>query len=132
MNVFFDVDYTLITWDYRLRPHVKDVFARLRAEGHTIYIWSGMGLRWEVVERFALHDLIETCYAKPLYDHHARLPELGVPLVPDYVIDDHIEIVEAFGGYHIPPPGTPLDADDEMLRVEEAIRAHTARAATAG
>jgi len=124
MNVFFDVDYTLITWDYRLRPHVREVFTRLREDGHTIYIWSGVGKRWEVVKRFELHDLIETCYDKPLYNHHARLSELGIPVVPDFVIDDHAEVVHAFGGYHIPEPRHPLDADDEMLRVYEAIRAH--------
>lgn len=122
MNIFFDVDYTLITWDYRLRPHVREVFKQLRNDGHVIYLWSGMGRRWEVVERFALHDLVETCHAKPIYDHHARLAELGIDVFPDFVIDDHVEVVNAFGGYHIPEPGDPLDADEEMLRVYAAIQ----------
>ena len=30
MNIFFDVDDTLVTWDFRLRPHVRDVFQQLR------------------------------------------------------------------------------------------------------
>ncbi|MBI2761006.1 MAG: hypothetical protein HYX51_06230 [Chloroflexi bacterium] len=124
MNVFFDVDYTLITWDYRLRPHVREVFARLRDDGHTIYLWSGMGKRWEVVKRFHLHDLIADCFDKPLYNHVARLPELEVTVYPDYVIDDHADPVLVFGGYHIPAPRTPLDEDDEMLRVYDAIRLH--------
>lgn len=121
MNIFFDVDFTLISWNYRLRPHVRTVFEWLRADGHTIYIWSGMGMRWEIVREHQLHDLVADCFAKPLYDHIARLDELGIAVYPDYVIDDHAEVVEVFGGYHIPPPLTPLEQDQEMLRVYDAI-----------
>src|SRR4029079_3749145 len=34
MNIFFDVDNTIITWDVKLRPGVHEVFARLREDGH--------------------------------------------------------------------------------------------------
>jgi hypothetical protein len=122
MNIFFDVDFTLITWDYRLRPHVREVFQRLKDDGHTVYLWSGVGKRWEVVEQFALHDLIADCFEKPLYRHTERLEELGVTVRPDFVIDDHAEPVEAFGGVVISPPLAPLDEDREMLRIYEAIR----------
>jgi hypothetical protein len=124
MNIFFDVDDTLITWDYRLRPHVREVFQQLRDDGHDVYLWSGLGKRWEVVERFALRDLILDCFEKPLFRHVERLGELGVPMRPDFVIDDHPEPVEVFGGYHIPAPRAPLDEDDQMLRVYDAIRLH--------
>ena len=124
MNIFFDVDDTLITWNYRLRPHVRDVFERLRADGHTIYLWSGMGRRWEVVRQFDLHELVADCFDKPLYNHVARLAELGVSVYPDFVIDDHEDPVRVFGGYHISEPRAPLDQDDEMLHVYEAIRSH--------
>jgi hypothetical protein len=127
MNVFFDVDSTLITWDYRLRPHVREVFTQLRADGHTVYLWSGLGKRWEVVERFKLHALVADCFAKPLYRHRERLAELGVYVEPHFVVDDHAEPVEAFGGYHIPPPCEPLHADTEMLRVYAAIALHAAQ-----
>src|SRR6266511_378097 len=56
MNIFFDVDDTLVTWDFRLRPHVRDVFEALRDDGHRIYIWSGRGKRWDVVLRYQLTD----------------------------------------------------------------------------
>ena len=41
LNVFFDVDNTLIMWNGKLRNHTREVFEALREEGHTIYIWSG-------------------------------------------------------------------------------------------
>lgn len=122
MHIFFDVDFTLISWDYRLRPHVKETFAQLIEDGHLVYLWSGVGKRWEVVERFGLHQWVTDCFEKPLYRHRARLQELGVTVQPDFVVDDHAEPVEAFGGVQINPPLTPLAADTEMLRVYDAIQ----------
>lgn len=132
MNIFFDVDFTLVTWNYRLRPHVREVFARLTADGHQIYLWSGMGKRWEIVEEFALGEWVRDCFDKPLYDHVARLESLGVYVQPDYVIDDHEDPVRVFGGSLIAPAGAPLDADVEMLRIYEAICAHCAQTPDAG
>ena len=128
MNIFFDVDFTLITWNYRLRPHVREVFQRLVDDGHTLYLWSGLGERWEVVEQFGLHPWIVTCFSKPLYDHVARLSELGVTVRPDFVVDDHADLVRAFGGAVIEPAEIPLDEDQEMWRVYELIRAFGYRA----
>ncbi|MGK2966094.1 MAG: hypothetical protein ACSLFM_10890 [Tepidiformaceae bacterium] len=122
MNIFFDVDYTLITWDGRLRPGVKEIFQQLRDEGHSLYLWSGLGPRWEVVERHELHDHIIDCFNKPTYHYKERLTELGVPFEPDYVIDDHPNVVRAFGGTHIKEPIFPLETDREMWRVYEEIR----------
>jgi len=126
VNIFFDVDFTLITWDVKLRPGVHEVFERLRADGHTLYLWSGMGPRWEVVKRFGLHEHIVDCFWKPLYNHRERLMELGIPLMPDYVIDDHAEVVEAFVGTVIQPPSMPLDCDKEMWRVYAEIQSFSA------
>ena len=41
----FDVDHTIIDSDNRLRADVTELFQRLRAEGHTLYLWSGIGPR---------------------------------------------------------------------------------------
>lgn len=122
MNIFFDVDYTVITWDVKLRPGVHEVFSRLRDEGHTIYLWSGVGPRWEVVRRFNLHEHVANCFWKPLYDHHKRMAEMGVDVMPDFVIDDHVEIVEAFPGTQIKEPAMPLHTDTEMWRVYDTIQ----------
>lgn len=121
MNIFFDVDDTLITWNVKLRPDVHDVFEQLRKDGHDVYLWSGYGPRWEVVRTFNLHDLILDCFWKPLYDHHRRLPELGVPFAPDFAVDDHAEIIEAFGGTVVFPAGQPFTEDFEMRRVYDEI-----------
>ena len=126
MRVFFDVDDTLITWDVRLRPGVHEVFAALRQDGHDLYLWSGYGPRWEVVERFQLREYVRDCYWKPLYGFRDRLAELGVPAPPDFVVDDHPDIVAAFGGVLIPPPREPLHEDRALWEVLEAIRRHGA------
>ena len=54
MQLFFDVDYTLIAYNGSLRPLVHKVFGDLKSDGHDIYIWSGMGLRNKEVEELSL------------------------------------------------------------------------------
>jgi hypothetical protein len=125
MNIFFDVDDTLITWDVRLRPGVHEVFQALRDEGHRLYLWSGNGPRWRIVETFDLHPHVIDCFWKPLYRHRERLDELGVTLLPDYVIDDFEEVVQVFGGSVIQPPTYPLERDREMWRIYDEIRMFT-------
>ena len=124
MKIFFDCDETIITWDVRLRPGVKEVIGSLRDSGHEIYLWSGNGPRWEIVRRFDLHDFFLDCYWKPLYRHHERLEELGIPFTPDFVIDDHQEVVDAFGGVRIAPPAHELSKDRELWRVYDVITDH--------
>jgi hypothetical protein len=124
VNIFFDVDDTLITWDVKLRPHVVEVFQQIRDDGHGLYLWSGYGPRWEVVRRFNLHEWVMDCFWKPLHDHHARLAELKVPFTPDYVVDDHPDIVKAFPGTLVFPAGKPFTEDREMWRVYDEFNAH--------
>ncbi|MBI4498293.1 MAG: hypothetical protein HY689_10375 [Chloroflexi bacterium] len=128
LNIFFDVDYTLIGYDGSLRPHVREVFEQIKADGHTIYIWSGMGVRWEVVDRHGLRPYVSGCYTKPLADHHHWLGRLGVPVTPDFCVDDHQEIIDAFGGVRIRPYEFPDRYDREMQRVYHIITTLTAQA----
>jgi len=119
LNVFFDVDNTLIMWNGALRQHTEHVFKSLKDAGHTIYVWSGVGIRRWDMRHHNLDGYVTDYFIKPLEDHHAKLAVLGVPLVPDFVIDDHGTVVDAFGGYHIPDIAT---ADDtELLKVLELI-----------
>jgi FMN phosphatase YigB (HAD superfamily) len=119
LNVFFDVDNTLIMWDGKLRNHAHDVFTQLREDGHTIYIWSGVGIRRWDMRRHKLDEFVADYFLKPLEDHHERLKTYDVHVFPDYVIDDHKSVVDAFYGYHIPDMAGPDDC--ELLEVLEAI-----------
>lgn len=119
LNIFFDVDNTLIMWDGKLRNHAHDVFTRLKADGHKIYIWSGVGIRRWDMRRHKLDDFVEDYFLKPLEDHHERLKTYDVNVFPDYVIDDHKSIIDAFYGYHIPDMAGPDDR--ELLEVLDAI-----------
>jgi hypothetical protein len=118
VNVFFDVDGTIVgSYDVKLRPLVREVFEQIRADGHLIYIWSGVGLRWEEIDLHGLRPLIQTCFWKPRWDHRARLGELGVTVEPEFVVDDHREVVEAFGGITVYPFDWFDARDREMERV---------------
>jgi len=127
LNVFFDVDNTLILWNGKLRNHTREVFERLRDAGHDIYIWSGVGIRRWDMRRHELDGFVKDYFIKPLDNHHERLGPLGVTVLPDFVIDDHKTVVDAFGGYHISDVAPPDDA--EMLDVLAAIEALAASSA---
>ncbi|MDG1990130.1 MAG: HAD hydrolase family protein [Dehalococcoidia bacterium] len=120
MNIFFDVDNTLIMWDGKLRNNAEDVFKKIIEDGHTIYIWSGIGIRKKEIEKVDLDKYVKDYFIKPLYDHRARLPKLGVNVSVDYVIDDHESVVQVFGGYHIPDIAT--EDDQELIKVLEDIQ----------
>lgn len=115
LEIFFDVDGTLVDSRLHLRPYAREVILRLRGRGHRVHMWSGYGPRWEVAERHGLAPLFEQIIGKPLYSFRERLGEF-TEVEPDFVVDDHPEIVEALGGFTISPPGEPLDEDREMLR----------------
>ena len=117
MNIFFDVDQTILGVDSSLRPGAKETMSGLIDGGHRMYLWSGLGVRNEVVKRHKLGPLLSGVYHKPLHDHHERLAELGVPLVPDFVVDDDPATVVAFGGVWVPPYYSGGAKDGEMERV---------------
>ena len=114
MKIFFDVDYTILGLDDSLRPGTIETFQKLNDDGHEIYIWSGMGERWEVVRKHNLEPYIQGVYEKPTHHFHERLNELGVPFEPDFVIDDYPEVVAAFSGVWVPPYFFKRSVDHEM------------------
>ena len=83
MNIFFDVDETLIAYDGSLRPGSRSVFERLVSDGHHVYVWSGRGIRTSEVHRTGLGDLVSGIYQKPLSDFKAGLARCGIPVLPD-------------------------------------------------
>jgi hypothetical protein len=135
MNIFFDVDETLVGYDGSLRPLVHETFRVLVDEGHLIYIWSGVRtpdmVRDEVVERHGLATYVTDCFQKPRFDYQAQWQRGGVGVQPDFIVDDYPEIVEAFGGILIKPYAR-AQPDRDLERVYLAIKATAERRAQAG
>ena len=121
MNIFFDVDYTTLGLDNSLRPGTRETFQQLTDDGHQLYIWSGVGLRWEVVRHHKLEEFTSGVYEKPIHHFEERLAEVGVPLTPDFVIDDYPEVVAAFGGVWVPPYFFRRDGDAQMERIYKIV-----------
>jgi hypothetical protein len=110
VHIFFDVDYTIQGVDGTIRPGVDELFSALVAEGHHVYIWSGTGSREDDVARHGLDDRVSGICVKPRWDFEAGLKELAVPVRPDFVVDDHAEVVRHFGGVHVSPYMSMYDA----------------------
>jgi hypothetical protein len=122
MNVFFDMDYTILGgMDGSLRPGTVEVFEELVGLGHDLYIWSGVGIRWAEVRRAGLESFIKGVYRKPLSAFSESLDRFGIPVVPDFVIDDYPEIVRHFGGYCIKEYVTRSSDDEEMYKVRAQL-----------
>lgn len=121
MKIFFDVDYTILGLDDSLRPGTQETFQKLKDDGHEIYIWSGMGERWEVVGKHQLTSWVSGVYVKPTHHYQERLGELGVPFEPEFVIDDYPEVVAAFGGVWVPPYFFKRSFDQEMDRIYRIV-----------
>ena len=128
MQLFFDMDYTLVAADGSLRPGATELFQKLKADGHTLYIWSGVGVRREEVRRLNLEVYVDGVFLKPLsqYANEVRkmLDRQEIPAAPDLVVDDHLEIVQALGGVAVHPLWT--DGDTEMGEVYQIIRDYAA------
>lgn len=131
MNIFFDVDYTLLGVDGSIRPGTHDIMKRLKADGHTIYVWSGVGIRWTEVRRNGLEGFVTDCFEKPIEHLEAAFKDLPVPVKPDFVIDDHPGIPAVFGGVWVRPYLGAGGIDNELQRVYDVITAY-ARNLSAG
>ncbi len=126
LNLFFDVDNTLILWNGKLRNHVREVFDAIREDGHHIYIWSGVGIRRWDMNRHQLHEYVRDYFVKPLDNYYERAYrdfKVNVPI--HFAVDDHRGVVDAFGGYFI--NDSPKLDDREMLDVLAAIREFAAQ-----
>lgn len=115
------MDYTILGLDDTLRSGTVETFQKLKDNGHEIYIWSGMGERWQEVRKHQLAPLVSGVYHKPTHHYQERLEELGVPFEPEFVIDDYPEVVAAFGGVWVPPYFFKRTVDQEMDRVYRIV-----------
>ncbi len=119
-NIFFDTDFTLVGGNGLLRPFVREVFESLIADGHTVYMWSGARVPWDIVHVFELDHLVKNCYFKPIEDHHEQVRILSIPEV-HFCVDDNVRPIEVFGGYVVPPYIYTDEPDDHLLRAYRAI-----------
>ena len=102
-------------------PRAREAFLILKEKGHAVYLWSsgGPGYAATAVELLGVADLVSGCFDKR--------QEPGVPV--DFAVDDDASVVEAHGGYRVTPfDGDP--ADEELLRVAEAVDGASGRRAT--
>ena len=114
MNIFFDVDYTIMGADGSLRHRTEEVFQKLLDDGHNIYIWSGAGNRTQDIRRLGLEGYVSKVFLKPLEDFENGMKTFGVDVWPEFIIDDHPEIVKNFGGFVCRPYYFRNAKDDEM------------------
>ena len=121
LNIYFDCDYTILAMDGSLRPRTREVFSNLIEDEHKVFIWSGVGLRTKDMERLNLLDLISGIFVKPIAEFEDGLDRFSVSPRPDFVIDDHREIVEFFGGVHIEPYYFRASEDGQMDDLYQCI-----------
>ena len=126
MNIFFDVDYTILGADGSMRPDTEDTFQKLVSDGHLVYVWSGVGIRKAEVRRLGLEGYVSDVFQKPIEDFENGLATWGVTTRPDFVIDDHPEIVRNFGGFVCSPYYWRNANDTEMQQVYGVITDVTA------
>jgi hypothetical protein len=86
-----------------------------------LLIWSGVGVRWGEVRAAGLAHFVRGVYQKPLFDFDAGLEKYGVPVIPDFVIDDYPGIVHHFGGVCIKPYVTRSSPDQELYGIRELL-----------
>ena len=130
VNIFIDMDYTILSVIGVLRPGTEKLFRRLREDGHTLYIWSGVGVRREEVRRLGLEGYVAGVFEKPVIEYQQRV--LGmlrrgeIPVHPDLIVDDHPEMVSALGGVVVQPYVNSDPADTELERVYRIISDYAA------
>jgi hypothetical protein len=116
MNVFFDVDHTLVYISAEtnaLRPGAHEAMRRLKEAGHGVYVWSASGLTH--VERVVhMHGLAE--WVDGMFDKDPR-----VQPQPDFIIDDDWYLVEKWGGYCVSQYKAVDESDAELLLAIESL-----------
>src|SRR5215207_4781177 len=92
MNIFFDVQGTLLTEDNDPRPHVREIFLKLSDMGHHVYLWStaGDGYAAHAARVLGVDDVVRGCFGK------RSVPE---DITVDFVVDDQASWVEEHGGF---------------------------------
>ncbi|MBI5948675.1 MAG: HAD family hydrolase [Chloroflexi bacterium] len=116
MNVFFDVDHTLVFVNHdtnALRPGAHDAMQRLKAAGHAVYVWSAGGEHYvnRIVDLHGLRPWVDGCFDK----------DPRVEPRPDIIIDDDWYLVEKYGGYVVTQYKAVNDDDTEFAEIMQRL-----------
>lgn len=116
MNVYFDVDHTLVFVNQHvnsLRPGTQEAMARLKAAGHGVYVWSAGGEEYvnRVVDLHGLREWVDGCFDK----------DPRVQPRPDVIIDDDWYLVEKYGGYVVTQYKAINEHDREFAEIIERM-----------
>ncbi len=123
MNIFFDIDMTLINpLDRAIRPYAKWCVGQLKKAHHSIYLWSRRGKEncLDVAKTLGIPE--GHCFKKPPLINLEKIAYL--PVRPDFVIDDDPEdVTHAWPGMLVLPYCASYTAadDKEMIRVLDII-----------
>jgi hypothetical protein len=116
LNIFFDVDHTLVFIDQHtnaLRPRAHDAMRLLKDAGHNVYVWSAGGK--EYVERTVrMHDLV--AWVDGCFDKDPKVQPR-----PDFIIDDDWYLVQKYGGHLVSQYKAVNDDDRELLEAIERV-----------
>ncbi|MEX0783757.1 MAG: HAD family hydrolase [Dehalococcoidia bacterium] len=116
MNVYFDVDHTLVYINAEtnaLRPGAGEAMRQLKDAGHDVYVWSASGLAH--VERVVqMHGLSE--WVDGMHDKDPRVEPR-----PDFIIDDDWYLVQKWGGYCVSQYKAVDESDAELLLAIEEL-----------
>jgi phosphoglycolate phosphatase-like HAD superfamily hydrolase len=109
INVFFDVDHTLVYVSQSvnaLRPGAHDAMRRIKDAGHGVYVWSAGGKDYveRIVDLHGLREWVDGCFDK----------DPRVQPYPDFIIDDDWYLVEKYGGHCVSQYKSVNDADREF------------------
>lgn len=88
--------------DNSIRPGVAFTLSRLKAEGHEVWAWSGDTRRAELLDACGLLELLHGVTIKPTSNYRGRARELCGDHEPQFVVDDHPQVVRMFGGLQLP------------------------------
>ncbi len=121
LDIFVDVDYTLLSASGSLRPHAASFFSCVRQSGHRLWVWSGTGIRQPEIESHGLGEYVTGYAIKPTYDYVDALRRTPAPTWPDLVVDDHEEIVRALGGAVVRPYFFTDERDTALRQVTDII-----------
>jgi hypothetical protein len=119
MNIFFDIDMTLINpLDRQLRPYAAWAIKELTKAGNTIFLWSHRGEEncTDVAQKVGVPQI--RCFMKPPFDNLKRVAH--IPHTVDFCVDDDMNsVLKEWPGILVLPYSASYTAKDdkELVRV---------------